>query len=84
MIRPLKSLVEHAAERANIRTIPKITLIKLKAIQKSQTTCLKHKNKKGIEWISRAFFTYAAAAAGAEAKGEKNRRFAHSKTATLT
>ena len=77
MIRPLKSLVEHAAERANIRTIPKITLIKLKAIQKSQTTCFEHKNKQGIEYFflqrnSRAFFT-AAAAAGAEAKGEKNR-----------
>ena len=51
MIRPLKSLVEHAAERANIRTIPKITLIKLKAIQKSQTTCFEHKNKKGIEYF---------------------------------
>ena len=28
--------------------------------------------------------SYAAAAAGAEAQGEKNRRFAHSKTAMLT
>ncbi len=90
MIRPLKSLVEHAAERGNIRTIPKITLIKLKAIQKSQTTCFKNtKTKKGSNILympckgtpQPAFTYYAAAAAGAEVKGEKNRRFAHSKTA---